>query len=139
MSRIISPSQGRIAIGTVMVGGQRLEVTLNDEWARFFEAMAVRSSSSVTQISNLQSAVDASSVLGVGDGDSGGEMVPGPPGRDGATGATGPALGLLAADPEMPDMIPGPAGPPGPQGSPGPALFFMQENDNNDIFWPIWP
>lgn len=133
MSRITSPSQGRVAIGYAVIGGQKVEITLNDEWARFFDSVALRLSTASSQISNLQSAVDMSSVLGVDDGGSGDAMM-GPPGRDGATGATGPALGLLIAEPEQPDFIPGPPGPPGLQGNPGPALYLTQDQIDTETF-----
>lgn len=135
MSKIASPAQGRVPIGYVVVNGQKLDVTLTDEWARYFEALGVRSTTAATQITNIQGAVDMSSVLGTGDGDGAGDPMPGPPGKDGMTGATGPALGLLAADPDMPDMIPGPAGPTGQQGAPGPAIYLTQDPTDTETFF----
>jgi hypothetical protein len=137
MSRITSPSQGRVPIGYAVIGGQKVEITLNDEWARFFDAVALRLSTASSQISNIQSAVDMASALGSGDGDGGGDSMPSIPGKDGATGATGPALGFLMAEPELPDWLPGTQGPPGAQGIPGPAIYLTQDAVDTETFFII--
>lgn len=135
MSKITSPSQSRIPIGYTIIGGQRVEIQLNDEWARFFESVGLRLTTTAGQITNIQSAVDMSSVLSGEDSGGGGDSMPGPPGRDGATGADGPALGLMAAEPDQPDFVPGPPGPPGLQGNPGPALYLTQDPIDTETFF----
>jgi hypothetical protein len=107
MNRLSAPMQARIPIGTVVVNGQSLEVTLNVEWARFFESLTVTTNSNTTAAANGKNGVDGIAVMLAGDGCDAVEFIPGPPGA------------------------------PGRQGEPGPALFILQDNETNDIFWPI--
>lgn len=94
-----------------MVGGQRVELFLNPEWARYLDSL------------NTQVVVTAAAV--------------GQPGAPGTTGAAGAGVSLADEGGGSVEFIPGPTGQPGPQGEPGPALFLMQEPENNDVFWPI--
>lgn len=105
MNKLSAPMQARIPIGTVVVNGQQLEVTLNTEWGRFFESLTVTTNSNTAAVSS-------------GNVDGG-------------------IAALLADGGESAEFIPGPPGPPGRQGDPGPALFVLQDNETNDIFWPI--
>jgi hypothetical protein len=107
MNNLSAPNQARIPIGTVVVNGQQFEVTVNVEWARFFESLTV------TTNSNTAAAIN------------------------GKNGADGIAAILAGDGAEAVEFIPGPAGAPGRQGDPGPALFILQDNETNDIFWPI--
>lgn len=107
MNNLSAPNQARIPIGTVVVNGQKLEVTINVEWARFFESLTVTTNNNTAAAVNGKNGTDGVSVMVAGDG---GESV---------------------------EFIPGPPGAPGRQGDPGPALFILQDNETNDIFWPI--
>lgn len=110
--RLNLPPPSRVALGFANVAGQRVEVLVNPEWARYFESL------------NSQVNVTSSAV--------------GLPGAAGATGAAGAAVSLANSDDGgAVEFIPGPPGQPGPQGDPGPALFLMQEPESNDVFWPI--
>lgn len=107
MNNLSAPNQARIPIGTVIVGGQKFEVVINVEWARFFESLTVSTNSNSAAAVNGKNGADGVAVMVTGDGGDSVEFIPGPPGA------------------------------PGRQGDPGPALFIMQDNDTNDIFWPI--
>lgn len=138
MNRLSAPMQARIPIGTVVVNGQQLEVTINVEWARFFESLTGRTNSNSVAVTSLRSSVEGAFALGAGDSDGGMEYIPGPPGLNGLNGEPGPAVGVLINEGgESAEFIPGPPGPPGRQGDPGPALFILQDTETNDIFWPI--
>jgi hypothetical protein len=99
MANISSPSQARIPIGMAVVNGQSVQVTINQEWARFFE--------SLTAASNGSAAV----------------------GEAGRAGANGAGLMLSGDGGDSVEFIPGPPGQPGQQGAPGPALYMLQETD----------
>jgi hypothetical protein len=107
MNNLFAPNQGRIPIGTVVVNGRQLDVTINLEWARFFESLTVTTNSNTAAALNGKNGADGVAVMVSGDGAESVEFIPGPPGN------------------------------PGPQGNPGPALFILQDNETNDIFWPI--
>jgi hypothetical protein len=107
MNNLSAPNQARIPIGTVVVNGQRLEVTINVEWARFFENLTVTTNSKMAAAINGNNGADGIAAMLAGDGA------------------------------EAVEFIPGPAGAPGRQGDPGPALFLLQDNETTDIFWPI--
>jgi hypothetical protein len=107
MNNLSTPSQARIPIGTVVINGQQLEVAINQEWARFFESLTATTNNNTTVAVN---------------------------GKDGANGV---AVMLAGDGAESVEFIPGPPGAPGRQGDPGPALFILQDNETNDIFWPI--
>lgn len=113
MANLNLPPPSRIAVGVVTVNGQRLEVILNAEWARYFESLN-------TQVNTTTGAT-------------------GLPGAAGATGAAGAAVSFAGGGDEggAVEFIPGPPGPTGPQGAPGPVIFLMQEPESNDVFWPI--
>lgn len=105
MNKLSAPNPARIAIGAVVVNGQRIEVTLSAEWARFFESLTV------TTNSNTAAALNGNGAAGLAS--------------------------LMADGGDSVEFVPGPQGAPGRQGDPGPALFILQDNDTNDIFWPI--
>lgn len=107
MNKLSAPMQARIPIGTVVVNGQQLEVTVNLEWARFFESLTVTTNSNTAAAVNGKNGTDGVAVMLAGEGGESVEFIPGPPGAAGR------------------------------QGDPGPALFILQENETNDIFWPI--
>lgn len=93
------PPPGRIAIGTATVNGQRVEMFLTPEWARYFESLTNQSDNSAALLSL------SGAIASMGD-DSGSvmEFIPGPPGpagMDGAQGAPGPAIFLLQEPEEI--------------------------------------
>lgn len=138
MTNLTSPAQARIPIGTVVINGRALEVAINIEWARFIESLTAATNTSTVYVNTIRGGVDGPlPVLLAGDGSDGIEFIPGPPGPQGPQGQMGPALGLMTEAPEAPDFVPGPPGAQGQQGPPGPAIFLIQDNETNDIFWPI--
>lgn len=135
------PPPNRVAIGSVLFQGQRLEVFLDPEWARYFNSLN-------TQVVGVAGAVGmpgapgttgaagaAVSFAGEGGGDADTQFIPGPPGIAGPKGEAGPVVFLEADQPV--EFVPGPMGPQGPKGDTGPVIFLMQEPENNDVFWPI--
>jgi hypothetical protein len=106
---ILTRPQGRIPIGHVVIGGQRLAVELDLEWDRYFQVLTERAggvvgpSNIVTYISQT---VAPSVVLDGGGGDD-------------------------------VEFIPGPQGLRGEQGPPGPAIFIMEDPAENDVFWRV--
>jgi hypothetical protein len=107
------PAPTRIPIGYATVNGQRVEVFLDPEWARYLNSLN-------TQVADTHSTVGAG------------------PGAPGSTGAAGAAVSFASSDADgSVEFIPGPRGAQGPQGDPGPVVFLMQEPENNDVFWPI--
>jgi hypothetical protein len=131
------PPPTRVAIGAVEIAGKRYEVFVSVEWARYFQQL----NTTTNDINATINGLNGSGGLGFGmleDGDSGGESIVIIQGAPGEKGDPGPAVGLLAGDGDAsPEFVPGVPGPPGPEGPPGPAIFIMQDNDNNDIYWPI--
>jgi hypothetical protein len=104
------PPPSRVAIGTALVGGQRVDIYLNPEWARYFESLNT-------------TVIVTSDAVGL-------------PGADGTTGAAGSGVAFSESGGDT-EFIPGPRGEQGPKGEPGPALFMFQEPESNDVFWPI--
>jgi hypothetical protein len=98
MNNLSAPNQARIPIGTVVVNGQQLEVTINVEWARYFESLTVTTNSNTAAAVNGKNGADGVAVMLAGDGAESVEFVPGPPGAPGPQGAPGPALFLLQDD-----------------------------------------
>ena len=136
MNTLITPAQARIPIGSVVINGRQFEVAINIEWAKFFESLASTTNAISSEVA--RNGVDGPAVgLMFSDGADGVEFIPGPQGIPGVRGEIGPALGLLDEAPEAPGFVPGPPGGRGPQGAPGPAIFLIQDNETNDIFWPI--
>lgn len=128
------PPPARIAIGTAQVGGQRVEIFMNAEWARYFERLTNQVVSSANQ-----SAGAAPGGMSLSDDSSAGavEFIP-RVGEQGPKGEPGPALFGLQDECETPYIIPGPKGDQGQQGDPGPALFLMQD-DSGTEFLPAQP
>lgn len=101
------PPPSRVALGTAIVDGKRVEIFLTAEWARYFQSinsMAVSSS----QVGD-NSAVGASIMFGSDAGNDSDNVL----------------------------VVPGPAGASGLPGAPGPAIFMLQDPESNDIFWPV--
>lgn len=130
MNRLSAPNQARIPIGAVVVNGQKLEVVINLEWARFFESLTVSTNSNTDAATNGKNGADGVAVMIAGDGTDSVEFIPGPPGPNGKNGEPGPAVGMLINEGgESPDLIPGPPGAGGRQGDAGLALFLLQDAD----------
>lgn len=112
MANLTVPPPTRIAIGSAMVGGQKVDLYLNPEWARYFDSL------------NSQVVVTSNAV--------------GQPGAPGTTGAAGAGVSLSdegSGGDFLP--IPGPAGNPGPQGALGAALFMLQDTpESQDVILP---
>lgn len=99
MSNLSTPSQARIPLGTVMVNGQRVEVMINPEWARFFEALTDQTSGNAAIAANGRNAADAAAVAFLAsEGVEDSAPVPGPPGAHGRQGDPGLALFMLQDD-----------------------------------------
>jgi hypothetical protein len=137
MTNIFTPAQARIPIGSVVINGRQVEVAINIEWAKYFESLTSTTNAISGQIG--RNGADGAAVgMLAGDGGGGGvEFIPGPQGIPGERGGIGPALGLMAEATDTPEFVPGPPGAQGLQGPPGPAIFLIQDNETNDIFWPI--
>lgn len=98
MANLSVPPPSRIAVGSVVINGQRFEVLLNPEWGRYFESLN-------TQVVTTGNAV-------------------GQPGAPGQTGAAGAAVSFANSDAEgSVEFIPlmGPQGAAGADGAPGTA------------------
>lgn len=98
---MLSVPPTRIPIGTATVGGQRVELFLNPEWARYFDSLNI-------QVTSTSAAVGAG------------------PGAPGTTGAAGAGVSLSDDGGRDVEFIPGPPGSQGPQGV-GAALFLLQD------------
>lgn len=131
MNKLSAPMQARIPIGTVVVNGQQLEVTVNLEWARFFESLTVTTNSNTAAAVNGKNGVDGVTAMLSGDGGESVEFIPGPPGAPGRQGDPGPAVFMVGDGGESVEFIPGPPGAPGRQGDPGPALFILQDDSGS--------
>lgn len=106
MASLSLPPPSRVAVGSVLVNGQKLDVILNPEWARYLESLN-------TQVVTTSNAV-------------------GQPGAPGTTGAAGAAVSFAADSEDSVEFIPL-AGQQGPKGDLGPALFVLQsEPDTQD-------
>lgn len=88
------PPPTRVAFATLQIDGQKIEVFLSPEWARYFQTLnsQVKANSASLAQSNAQAALlaDATEVP---------DMFPGPPGPPGMQGDPGLALFLLQDDP----------------------------------------
>jgi hypothetical protein len=100
MANLTTPPS-RVPIGYVLAGGQKLDVFLSPEWARYFQSL------------NTQVVVTGNAV--------------GLPGAPGTTGAAGIGVALSDGDGEGAQFIPMP-GPAGDAGAPGAALFLLQDD-----------
>lgn len=107
MPSVLTLPQGRIPIGFAMVNGQRVEVTIDQEWMRYFVTLTARAGGvvgvSTTEIVNR---LDRAADVVILDGDSGGDV----------------------------EFIPGPQGPQGPKGDPGPALWMLEDPQETETF-----
>lgn len=95
------PPPTRVAIGSLTVQGQKLELYLDPEWARYFTALN-------TQVVAVSGAV-------------------GQPGAPGTTGAAGVGVSLSDDAGTSVEFIPGPTGNDGPSGPAGFPLFLLQD------------
>lgn len=107
------PPSTRVALGTLEVGGQRLELFLSAEWARYFQSLntQVQENGSVAMQGAPQTAL-------FDDGVDAPDLVPGPPGQPGAQGEPGLALFMLQDDAVEQSMLSAP----GPNLSAPPAI-----------------
>lgn len=137
MNKLFSPSEARVPIGSVVIAGKSYEVTVNMEWARYFQSMNTAANTSAESIDQMRNALGGAAMSLASDGGGDGvEFVPGPAGPQGAQGAHGPVINLMSDDQDV-EFLPGPTGPAGATGAQGPAIFILTEPDNTDIFWPI--
>lgn len=137
----------RVPIGYAVVNGQRVEVLLDPEWAKYLNSLntqvVVSSGVGTPGATGATGAAGASgaagSAIALMDGaDSSPEFIPGPPGSDGAQGAQGPAIFLEAQD-SSPEFIPGPPGidgVPGASGAPGAAIALLGNESETPDFVP---
>lgn len=104
MINLSAPNQARIPIGTVIVNGKLLEVTINLEWARFFESLTLSTNGNAAAMG--KSGVDGVTVFLPHDGSESMEFIPGPPGSAGRPGDQGLALFMLQdGENNGPDMV----------------------------------
>jgi hypothetical protein len=96
------PPPSRIAFGTLEVAGQKVELFMSAEWARYFQSLNTQVLANVAELT-----ASAALTALLGDGADAPDIFPSPPGPPGQTGATGPALFLLQDDGgESPMMVP---------------------------------
>jgi hypothetical protein len=87
------PPPTRIALGTLQVGGQKLELFLSPEWARYFQSLNAQ-----VQATGPTLAQSAAQIALLGDAMEAPDVFPGPPGQQGMQGAPGLALFMLQDD-----------------------------------------
>jgi len=96
------PPPTRVAFGTLQVGGQKFELFVSPEWARYFQSLNIQVASHGVTLAESA----AHSAL-LGDGMEAPDVFPGPPGLQGLQGDPGLALFLLQDDArEEPLMVP---------------------------------
>ena len=119
------PPPTRVALGTLQVGGQRIELFLSTEWARYFESLNTQVLASAARLA----AGDVPGMAFLDDSGDGLELIPGPRGATGLQGDLGPALFMLQDDSGSGDLfVPGQRGADGQQGMAAPALFLLQDD-----------
>ena len=103
MATVVTKPQGRIKIGTVMVGGQAVPVTVDLEWDRYFDVLTRALNGGLAGFTGAQGQAGAAVAL---SSDEGGEVefIPGPPGPKGDRGEPGPALWMLE-DPQETEVF----------------------------------
>jgi hypothetical protein len=131
------PPPTRIAIGIATVAGQRIEIFLTAEWARYFESLNMQSNSTLQNFNNFATGAFMGLLAEGGDGAESIPPPPGPRGFPGDQGSTGPAITLGDEGGGSTEFVPGPPGRDGEPGKPGPAIFMLQEPETNDVFWPV--
>lgn len=110
MTSVLTLPQGRIPIGVAMVNGQRVEVTIDQEWMRYFVTLTERAGGVVgTSTTEIVTRLDRAADVVILDGDGGGDV----------------------------EFIPGPKGDKGERGDPGPALWMLEDPIENDVFWRV--
>jgi len=87
------PPPTRIALGTLQVGGQKLELFLSPEWARYFQSLNSQVQTNGTVL--VQGAAHAGLL---GEAMEAPEVFPAPPGPPGKHGDPGMALFMLQDD-----------------------------------------
>lgn len=96
------PAPTRVPLGTLDVGGKKIELFLSQEWARYFQSL-----NSEVQASTAALAQSAALTPFLGDASDSPDQFPGPPGPRGQEGAPGLALFMLQDDPhDEPLMVP---------------------------------
>jgi len=107
MSLVTLP-QARIPIGHATVGGQKVQITIDQEWMRYLELLTAQSNGyQASALDGAQGAAGASAVMFDG-GESGGV-----------------------------EFVPGPKGDRGERGEPGPALWMLEDPQETEIFWKV--
>ncbi len=94
------PPPTRVALGTIQVGGQKVELFLSPEWARYFESL----NNQVHATAGF-AAQSAALTAFLGDGSETPDVYPGPPGAPGLQGDPGMALFMLQDDPSEQQML----------------------------------
>lgn len=149
MANLAIPPPSRVAIGYTMVGGERQDVYLNIEWARYFESLNGQVSTVASAVglpgAPGQTGAAGSSLAMMGDGDGSTEFImvagggtAGAPGAQGPQGLQGPPIELSTDADNSVEFIPlaGAAGTPGAVGAPGPVLF-VGEPESVSEFIPL--
>jgi hypothetical protein len=87
------PPPTRVALGTLEIGGQKVELFVSTEWARYFQSL-----NSEVLASSGTVAESAQHTASLSEGGDTADFSPSPPGPSGAKGEMGPALFLLQDD-----------------------------------------
>lgn len=94
------PPPTRVPLGALQVGGQKFELILSPEWARYFESLNTQVQSNAASL-----AQSAALTAFLGDGGDGPDGPPGPQGKTGMQGEPGLPLFLLQDDPGEQQML----------------------------------
>jgi hypothetical protein len=96
------PAPTRIPLGTAQVGGQKVELFLSPEWARYFQSLNTQ-----VQANGAALAQGAAHAALLGDATDAPDLFPAPPGPPGMQGDPGLALFMLQDD-GVEQPVPGP-------------------------------
>lgn len=98
------PPPTRVALGTLQIGGQKVDLFLSPEWARYFESL-----NNQVQATADRAAQSAALTAFLGEGSEAPDVLPGPPGQAGLQGEPGLPLFLLQDDLAEEQMLVPPA------------------------------
>jgi hypothetical protein len=117
MARLNIPPPSWVVLGAAMVNGQKVEVTLNPEWARYFDSLNTQVNQT-TEIVTAERAAGFPVLFGIGGDESGNsDLIPGPRGLQGDPGQMA-AMFLDGGDTERAlEFVQGPQGAQGPSGA----------------------
>jgi hypothetical protein len=104
------PPPTRVALGTLEIGGRKVELYVSPEWARYFESLNAQ-----VVAGGVTLGESAPHTALMGESTEAADWFPAPPGPPGPRGETGPALFLLQEDAgEQAMLLPPASAPAGP-------------------------